>query len=67
MSTKQIRHEYIKLGEKVFSDTKWVTRDGAFKATGIEKAVKEVVRRYGGPNNPEELMLKLRPNVVCKT
>ena len=67
MSTEQARDEYIRLGGKVFSKRKMVTSDGVFKATELAKAVKEVVRRYRGNNNPEEPMLDPRSDVVCKT
>ena len=66
MSTKQARDEYIELAKKVFGKKKAVIGDGAFKATKLEKVVKDVVRRYGGDSSPEEQMLDPRSDVVCK-
>ena len=66
MSTKQARDEYIELAKKVFGKKKAVIGDGAFKATKLEKVVKDVVRRYGGDSSLEEPMLDPRSDVVCK-
>jgi hypothetical protein len=68
MSTDQARDEYIKLGKRVFKKTKSFsfTKDGIFKASQLEEAIKEVVGKYG-VGNPEELMLDPRPDGVCKT
>ena len=66
MSTEQARDEYIELAKKMFGRRKRVIGDGAFKATKLEEAVKDVVRRYGGNNNPKELMLDPRSDIVCK-
>jgi hypothetical protein len=68
MSTDQVRDEYIKLGKKVFEKTKSLsfTKDGIFKASELEEAIKAVVRKYG-VGDPDELMLDSRPDGVCKT
>ena len=56
MSTEQACDEYIELAKKVFGRWKRVIGDGASKATKLEETVKHVVGRYGGNNNPEELI-----------
>ena len=66
MSTEQARDEYIELAKNVFGRKKGVTGEGAFKATKLEKVVKDIVRRYGGDSSPEEPMLDRRSDVVCK-
>jgi phage-related protein len=67
MSTDQVRDEYINLGKKVFKKTKSFTKDGNFKASALEKAIKEVVRKYGMGGNSEELLLDERRDGICKT
>ena len=66
MSTEQARDEYIELAKKVFGRRKGVTGGGAFKATELEKVVKDIVRRYGGDSSSEEPMLDPRSDVICK-
>ena len=66
MTTEQARDEYIELAKNVFGRRKRVIGDGAFKATKLKEAVKDVVRRYGGNSSPEEPMLDPRSDVVCK-
>jgi hypothetical protein len=67
MSTDEARDEYIKLGKNVFSKTKIFTKDGTFKASELEKAIKGVVEKYGVRGNSEELMLDQRTDKICKT
>jgi len=57
---------YNNLGKQVFSDPKrcqW-RRDGKFKATKLEKAIKSVVREETG--NSEEPLLEVRDTSVCR-
>lgn len=47
MTVDETLQEYRRLAKTVFSDTKNVFGDEAYKATTFEKAVQAIVRRYG--------------------
>jgi len=64
MSTTEALTEYNQLARYIFGDKKWAFQDGAFKATRLEKAIKEIVERYAGDDNSD--MLDLRGDSVCK-
>lgn len=56
--------KYRILAEKVFSEKKARGKDGTFKASNLEKAIKDVVLEKFGPGHTEERMFT---NEGCKT
>ena len=55
---------YQQLAEKVFSDVKWTTSDGKFKATELEKAIKEIVK--SNTENEDSETRLLDDDTSCK-
>jgi len=56
---------YGKLVNQVFSSSKLWPRDGRFKATKLEEAIKTVVGDV--TSNPEEPLLEIGNSSVCRT
>jgi hypothetical protein len=57
---------YGQLSKEVFSDVKPPGSDGRFKASKLEKAIKQIVRSKSASQNPEERLEDTRNN-ACKT
>ncbi|EUC62220.1 patatin-like phospholipase [Rhizoctonia solani AG-3 Rhs1AP] len=57
--------QYIKLTEKVLSETKYSWQDGIFKATLLEEATKSIVQKYSESRDTETHLLDTRPD-GCK-
>ena len=55
---------YQQLAGKVFKDVKWTTSDSKFKATELEKAIKEIVKLNTGMEDSETRLLD--DNTACK-
>ena len=55
---------YQQLAGKVFSDVKRTTSDGKFKATELEKAIKEIVK--SNTENEDSETRLLDDNTTCK-
>ena len=49
LSAEEALLEYASLAGRVFSERKAKGQDGTFKATNLEEAVKDVIKRKGGP------------------
>jgi hypothetical protein len=62
-------NHYSQFAKRAFSERKWKGQDGVFKATNMEKAVKDTVRSSGLEGSTEEWMIDTRTEdqVVCKT
>jgi hypothetical protein len=56
--------KYRILAEQVFSKRNVWGKDGAFKASNLEKAIKDVIEEKLGPGRAEE---KMFTNERCKT
>ncbi|CAE6365136.1 unnamed protein product [Rhizoctonia solani] len=65
MPINAVIEQYIKLTEKVLSETKYSWQDGIFKATLLEEATKNIIHRYSEPRDKETLLLDTRPD-SCK-
>lgn len=65
MSVDEAIQAYGNFAKRVFSQKKWRTQDGAFKATELEKAIKDIVAQK--LVNPNELMRSSEPATGCKT
>ena len=59
MSVDQALKEYGDIGEKVFSHRKSGAHEGVFKATLLESAIKDVVRRFGNATQNADENLSL--------
>ena len=64
MSVAEAIEDYGTLTRKVFSDARLIGGDGKFKASNLEDAIKEIVKKKAG--RADELMMDPRPN-ACKT
>ena len=58
--------KYRLLAKTVFSDKKSLWKDGKFKASNLEKAIKDVVEEKLGPRRAEERMF-VSGAETCKT
>jgi hypothetical protein len=68
MSTQEAIKAYAQLAGEVFRETKWKGKDGMFKASKLEVAIKRIVKQYGMEKNEDESMLDTRPiDKVCRT
>jgi hypothetical protein len=60
--------QYGQFARHVFSKKKRKGKDGTFKASKLEEAIKTIVKSYGVEKSVNEKMLDPRPaNTVCKT
>ncbi|KAJ7819757.1 hypothetical protein B0H14DRAFT_2600393 [Mycena olivaceomarginata] len=66
MSVEDAVKAYGQLAKEVFSDVKPLGSDGRFKASKLEKAIKEIVRAKSALQDPEE-RLEDTQNNACKT
>ncbi|KAJ7886233.1 acyl transferase/acyl hydrolase/lysophospholipase, partial [Mycena olivaceomarginata] len=66
MSVEDAVKAYGQLAKEVFSDVKPLGSDGRFKASKLEKAIKEIVRAKSALQDPEERLEDTRNN-ACKT
>ncbi|KAJ7347979.1 FabD/lysophospholipase-like protein [Mycena albidolilacea] len=66
MSVEDAIKAYGELSKDVFSDVKPPGSDGRFKASKLEKAIKQIVRAKSASQNPEE-KLEDTQNNACKT
>ncbi|KAJ7889886.1 acyl transferase/acyl hydrolase/lysophospholipase [Mycena olivaceomarginata] len=57
---------YGELSKEVFSDVKFHRSDGRFKASKLEKAIKQIVETYSASRNPEDSLEDIQDN-ACKT
>ncbi|KAJ7860834.1 acyl transferase/acyl hydrolase/lysophospholipase [Mycena olivaceomarginata] len=57
---------YGQLAKEVFSDVKFHGSDGKFKASKLEKAIKQIVKTYSSSHNPEDKLEDIGDN-ACKT
>jgi hypothetical protein len=67
MSTQEAIDEYVDLAKYVFKKRKLKIQDGLFKAARLEKAIQKIVSKYGGHGDPEEEMMDIRADRLCKT
>jgi len=68
VSTEDALNAYAQLAGYVFKEKKLPGKDGVFKASRLEEAIKKIVRQYGEHGNPDEEMLDARSDSgVCKT
>ncbi|KAJ7819764.1 hypothetical protein B0H14DRAFT_1352067 [Mycena olivaceomarginata] len=65
MSVEDAVKAYGQLAKEVFSDVKPLGSDGRFKASKLEKAIKEIVRAKSALQDPEERLEDTRNN-ACK-
>ncbi|KAJ7367478.1 hypothetical protein DFH08DRAFT_927989 [Mycena albidolilacea] len=65
MSVEDAVNAYGQLAKEVFSDVKPLGSDGRFKASKLEKAIKQIVRTRSASQNPEEKLEDTRNN-ACK-
>jgi uncharacterized protein (UPF0335 family) len=65
MSVEDAIKAYGQLTKEVFSDVKSPGSDGRFKASKLEKAIKEIVRAKSASQDPEE-KLEDNQNNACK-
>ncbi|KAG9125193.1 hypothetical protein FRC07_008615 [Ceratobasidium sp. 392] len=49
MSVQDTIQAYVGLAEGVFSETKWIWKEGTYRASNLERAIKVIVGRYGIP------------------
>ncbi|KAJ7690005.1 acyl transferase/acyl hydrolase/lysophospholipase [Mycena olivaceomarginata] len=54
MSVEDSKKAYGQLAKEVFSDVKFHGSDGKFKASKLEKAIKQIVETYSASHNPED-------------
>jgi hypothetical protein len=66
MSIADSKEAYGRLAKEVFSDVKFQGSDGKFKASKLEKAIKQIVKTYSASENPEDRLEDIRDN-ACKT
>ncbi|KAJ7798552.1 hypothetical protein B0H14DRAFT_32821 [Mycena olivaceomarginata] len=66
MSVEDATKAYGQLSKEVFSDVKFHGSDGRFKASKLEKAIKQIVETYSASRNPEDSLEDIRDN-ACKT
>ncbi|KAJ7827110.1 hypothetical protein B0H14DRAFT_3144690 [Mycena olivaceomarginata] len=66
MSVEDAINVYGELSKEVFSDVKPPGSDGRFKASKLEKAIRQIVRVKSASQNPEE-RLEDTQNNACKT
>jgi hypothetical protein len=68
LTVDQAIDQYNQFAAHVFSNKKRKGKDGTFKASKLEEAIKKVVESYGVEHSPDERMMDPRPaNTVCKT
>ncbi|KAF8218037.1 hypothetical protein K438DRAFT_1796213 [Mycena galopus ATCC 62051] len=66
MSVEEAVKAYGELSKDVFSDVKSPGSNGRFKASTLEKAIKQIVRAYSASQDPEEGLKDTQAN-TCKT
>ncbi|KAJ7860828.1 hypothetical protein B0H14DRAFT_3134757 [Mycena olivaceomarginata] len=66
MSVEDSKKAYGQLAKEVFSDVKFHKSDGKFKASKLEKAIKQIVKTYSASHNPEDKLEDIGDN-ACKT
>jgi hypothetical protein len=60
--------QYGEFARHVFSEKKRKGKDGTFKASKLEQAIKKIVESYGVDGSANERMMDPRPaDTVCKT
>ncbi|KAJ7845248.1 FabD/lysophospholipase-like protein [Mycena olivaceomarginata] len=65
MSIADSKEAYGRLAKEVFSDVKFQGSDGKFKASKLEKAIKQIVKTYSASHNPEDRLEDIQDN-ACK-
>ncbi|KAJ7812545.1 FabD/lysophospholipase-like protein [Mycena olivaceomarginata] len=65
MSVEDSKKAYGQLTQEVFSDVKFQGSAGKFKASKLEKAIKQIAETYLESRNPEERLEDIRDN-ACK-
>ncbi|KAJ7830946.1 acyl transferase/acyl hydrolase/lysophospholipase [Mycena olivaceomarginata] len=65
MSIEDSKKAYGQLAKEVFSDVKFHGSDGKFKASKLEKAIKQIVKTYSTSHNPEDRLEDIQDN-ACK-
>jgi hypothetical protein len=65
MSVEDAKKAYGQLSKYVFSDVKSQGSNGRFKASKLERALKQIVREYSTAKDPEEAMNDPRDS-ACK-
>ncbi|KAJ7812563.1 acyl transferase/acyl hydrolase/lysophospholipase [Mycena olivaceomarginata] len=65
MSVEDSKKAYGQLAKEVFSDVKFQGSAGKFKASKLEKAIKQIAETYSESRNPEERLEDIRDN-ACK-
>ena len=68
LTVEEAIDHYCRLAKKVFSERKWMGQDGAFKATNLENAIKDIVRSSGLERSADEQMMDTRSeDELCRT
>jgi hypothetical protein len=62
MSVEDSKKAYGQLAKEVFSDVKFHGSDGKFKASKLERAIKQIVKTYSASHNPEEKLEDIGDN-----
>ncbi|KAJ7357900.1 hypothetical protein DFH08DRAFT_437176 [Mycena albidolilacea] len=65
MSVEDSKEAYGQLAKEIFSDVKFQGSAGKFKASKLEKAIKQIAETYSESRNPEERLEDIRDN-ACK-
>lgn len=66
LSVPEAIDTYRVLAKQVFSDKKAPGKDGAFKASNLEKAIKETIELKLGKGHADDKMF-MADTVLCKT
>jgi hypothetical protein len=56
MSVSEAIKAYVSLSKKIFSEHKPMWKEGKFKATLLEDAIKDIVSKYSENRDPETRM-----------
>jgi hypothetical protein len=65
MSVEDSKKAYGQLTKEAFSDVKFHRSDGEFKASKLEKVIKQIVKTYSTSHNPEDKLEDIQDN-ACK-
>jgi hypothetical protein len=65
MNVEDSKEAYGQLVKEVFSEVKFQGSAGKFKASKLEKAIKQIVKTYSASQNPEDRLEDIRDN-ACK-
>lgn len=66
MSVPDAIHQYSIFAKSVFSERKLIGKDGWFKASNLEEAIKHVLNWKLGPGHADEGMLESEEKDICR-